>query len=160
MPIHSEEEAELEERLASLLAGAGASSSLAATAAAMLRANPSKELTPRMLSAVRSVIEVVERALTIGAAFPAGEEAASRFAFPEQIVMSLVEQPRPRETSEPRQEAMISILNDLQSLLREPTVEVAERAEQFLAELSRLETLHAQLLVRGEREDALLARAG
>ena len=50
---------------------------------------------------------------------------------------------------------MISILNDLQSLLREPTVEVAERAEQFLAELSRLETLHAQLLVRGEREDAL-----
>ena len=36
----------------------------------------------------RSVIEVVERALTVGAAFPAGEEAASRFAFPEQIVMT------------------------------------------------------------------------
>lgn len=148
MPIYSDNEAELEDRLASFLAGAGATTSLAASAAAALKSDSSFELTPRLRAAVSSVIQVVERAASMDAVH-FKEAAAGEAHFPEELVAQLAQ---PRATADAEAEARQAIsglLTDLRSLLSEPSAEVASRLESFLSDLSKAENSHAQSLARG-----------
>jgi hypothetical protein len=148
MPIYSDNEAELEDRLASFLAGAGATTSLAASAAAALKSDPHVELTPRLKAAVSSVIQVVERAASMDPAH-FQEAVAGEAHFPEELVAQLAQPVAPSQDESETREAITSLLGDLRSLLSAPSAEVADRVESFLGALGQAENSHAQSLARG-----------
>lgn len=148
MPIYSDNEAELEDRLASFLAGAGATTSLAASAAAALKRDPEVVLPPRLKAAVSSIVEVVERALTMNVT-RFHDAVAGEAHFPEELVAKLAHPSTPARSEADARQAITSLLQDLQSLLSEPTVEVASRIEVFLGALSQEENAQAQALARG-----------
>lgn len=148
MPIYSDNEAELEDRLASLLAGAGATSSLAAAAAAMLKDDPTGTLTPRLRGALISMVRVFEGATTVD--FSGGlDERDPKVQYPEELVARLAK-PTPAGDSHSTATEMIgALLKDLKSLLEAPSKSAAVRVESFLGELSRVENAQAQTLARG-----------
>lgn len=150
MPIYSDNEAELEDRLASFLAGAGATSSLAASAASLVSQNPSAELSPRLKAAVTSMVQLVERVVAINVtAFDT--EAGTMVQFPEELVAKLAQLPEDVSRGE-GVDVIHGILSDLRGLLDSPTPEAASRVEQFLGTLSRAENRQAQSLARGSFE--------
>lgn len=149
MPIYSDDEAEIEDRLASLLAGAGATTSLAASAAAALRLNPDiAELPPRLKAALESTVHVVERAADLDISILELERSAA-LRFPEELVAKLAQRSPEGTATESVKEAIKSVLADLRSLLAGPAPEVAERMEEFLTNLSQTESAQAQSLARG-----------
>ena len=154
MPIYSDNEAELEDRFASFLAGAGATSSLAASAAAALKENSSAVLTPRLRAAVASVMEVVERAAAIDVSLL--ESVVSGVSYPEELVAKLA-QPLDVGGAGPKAgEAISALLSDLRSLLEAPSPEAAARVEAFLGSLSQAENSQAQALARGSLDLELM----
>lgn len=153
MPIYSDNEAESEDRLASLLASAGATTSMAASAAAALKANPEGPISPRLTAALVSVVHQFERANTVP------DEVFRRdnsVRFPEELVVRLAHNGPMQAQTSPR-ESIKRLLDDLKSLLDTPTSDVASRVEGFLRQLSELETAQAQALARGSLELELLA---
>lgn len=148
MPIYSDNEAELEDRFASFLAGAGATTSLAASAAAALKSDPNVELTPRLKAAVSSVIRVFERAASMDVAH-FQEGVAGEPHFPEELVAQLARPMAASQGEAEAREAITLLLADLRSLLSAPSAEVAGRVESFLGALSQAENSHAQALARG-----------
>lgn len=157
MPIYSDNEAELEDRFASFLAGAGATSSLAASAAATLRDDPSASLTPRLRAAVASMVEVVERATEID--LSQLDDVGGGVSYPEELVAKLAQPSMDGSGAEAGAEAgaqavewLKTLLADLRSLLDAPSSDAASRAETFLGSLSMAESAHAQSLARGSLE--------
>ncbi len=149
MPIYSDNDAEVADRFASYLAGAGATSSLAAAAAATLKADPSASLPPRFKNALLSVERVLARALVAVRNQTQNVEFAPGAALPEQLVAKLAQgSPLGSSTEGSAEEKIGELLKDVRSLLDEPTTEVAERAERFLGQLSEIETSQAQALDR------------
>lgn len=148
MPIYSDNEAELEDRLATVLAGAGATTSLAASAAAALKSDPNVELTPRLKAAVSSVIQVFQRAASMEIAH-FQEAVAGEAHFPEELVAQLAQPMATSENEAEARKAITLLLGDLRSLLSGPSVEVAARVESFLGALSQAENSQAQALARG-----------
>ena len=145
MPIYSDDEAEVEDRLASLLAGAGATTSLAASAAAVLKLRPDSDLPPRLRAALQSTVDVVERS----ASLDIYEDRMGARPFPEELVARLAERSQAGEPPSNAREVINAILADLRSLLNHPSSEVAGRIEEFLAALSQSENATAQSLARG-----------
>lgn len=154
MPIYSDNEAELEDRLASFLAGAGATSSLAASAAATLKHDPSAALTPRLRAAVASVIEVVERAAMIDVSLL--DDPAGSSSYPEELVAKLAQPTGPEGPERKAGDAIRALLADLRSLLAGPSSDAAARVESFLGSLSQAENSQAQALARGSLELELM----
>lgn len=148
MPIYSDNEAELEDRLATVLAGAGATTSLAASAAAALKSDPNVELTPRLKAAVSSVIQVFQRAASMEVAH-FQEAVAGEAHFPEELVAQLAQPMATSQNEAEARKAITLLLGDLRSLLSGPSVEVAARVESFLGALSQAENSQAQALARG-----------
>jgi hypothetical protein len=153
MPIYSDNEAETEDRLASLLAGAGATTSMAASAAAALKANPEERLSPRLTAALASTLRQFERANTVPDEVFRGE---STVRFPEELVARLAHE-SPMEAQASPRDFINLFLADLKALLEAPTSDVASRVEAFLRQLSEIETAQAQSLARGSLELELLA---
>ena len=153
MPIYSDDEAEVEDRLASLLAGAGATTSLAASAAAQLRANPSEELPPRLRAALESTVHFFERSATIDVSY----ETPNHLPVPEVLLAKLAEESPGAEVGGNARDFINRLLEDLRSLLIKPTSEIAARVEQFLSALSQAENSQAQSLARGSLDLELLS---
>lgn len=158
MPIYSDDETEVEERLASLLAGAGATTSLAASAAATLRANPEKELSPRLRAALASVVRIVERAAALDPP-DRGEEGRRDTQRPEELVVRNFASLSASGESDYPDTTMSDLLSDLKALLDAPSPEAASRAERFLQTLSQAENTQAQTLTRGSFELGLLRKS-
>jgi hypothetical protein len=148
MPIYSDDEAEAEDRLASVLAGAGATSSLAAAAAAALKEDPKADLPPRLKVALESIVHVVERTASLDISV-LSQERLNGLPFPEELVANLARQAPEANSSTNVKDLVNKVLADLRALLKEPAPDVAGRVEMFLAALSQSENSYAQSLARG-----------
>jgi hypothetical protein len=151
MPIYSENEAEVEDRLASVFAGAAATASLAASAAASLKANPQEKLPPRLNAALSSMLRVVESVAALDVSTLL-EQTPDHVPFPEELVAKLAQPPTELEDEVDATDRLKLVLADLRALLESPSSDVADRVEQFLGALSEAENAQAQALARGPLE--------
>jgi hypothetical protein len=155
MAIYSDNEAEVEDRLASYLAGAGTTSSLAASAAAALKADPQHPISPRLRAALEAMVRLMEAVMEIDLSPPA--EGGDRVPFPEELVAKLAQPSSTGDEAATAAEKVQALVTDLKLLLESPSADVAGRVESFLAALSRMENAQAQQLARGSLDLELLA---
>jgi hypothetical protein len=147
MPIYSRSDTDAVRVRDTHLSAAGVTSSLAATAAALLADDPGRELPPRLRGALARMRELVSDLSAfsedqLGLLF---EPNIDNRVDPEQLVARLMSSPpNNRQKAGELVGALQSLSQDFDRLLQSPTEDAARRVEQFLGSLSRAETAQSQ----------------
>lgn len=149
MAIHSRNEWDSVDVDASTMATAGVHTSLGATAAALLRANPRRELKPRLSHALQDLLDGI-RAMRAHLA-SADRLLSDEGSVPEQLLASLaVRASEPDARAEVLARTLDELVESLQMLVHadeysdEEVTSAAADVENFLGELGILQTTRSQ----------------
>lgn len=162
MPIHSPTDVGAENGPDTDLAAAAVTSSLAATAASLLRNNPHMDLAPRLRRALETMHEHISKLANFD------EEDARLLMEPrldnrpdvDQALAKIATMPEPLSDVEYQveglQEALSNVASQIEELLATPTTEVAENIEEFLGILSTFEMQMANRTQLTEETDEVV----